>query len=607
MSRLLVTTAMEETWGNDVPVLFLGEWCRRYNRKHTWSKMDALVADPFGVELEQKIRNATYFSDLSDQIWIELTEALNQYHQEQHSQRYWEILFGVWFRTFVKVAFNRYYTLDQALKNYEVFGTVAIKGDACPLATPDSRSFLNACSDDRWNHSIFLRILDFRGDVKLDRFFVPLEKDNGFKGEEKVKCELPVQAIGLVSKLLDVIAIRGTGSSVIRLVGKLISAIGTKLGRDTDAFIISSYLPFKEEIKLQLALGQIPQIWKRPLLENVKADPEARANLKLNSDNYKGFEKYLRWQLPETIPSCFLEGYKGLIKRTEEMPWPKKPKFIFTSNAFGTSEIFKAWTASKVEQGIPYFVGQHGNNYGTHAWYSTGRWPERTACDKFITWGWAESKKDTPAFVFTNAGIKHRQYDSSGGLLLIEYHFYQSIDHFDSHHECELYLEDQFQFVENLPEQIHQKLKVRLYAQHEKIRSSLNLQWKDRLPHIQIDPGNINIRKMIKQNRLVVHSYDSTGILETLAMNIPTMCFWRDGLNHLLPSAKPYYELLADAGILFYSPEAAAQSIALHWDDIGGWWGSEKVQDARQKFCRQYARTVAHPAQELKKILTENS
>ena len=115
------------------------------------------------------------------------------------------------------------------------------------------------------------------------------------------------------------------------------------------------------------------------------------------------------------------------------------------------------------------------------------------------------------------------------------------------------------------------------------------------------------IRKLIKRNRLVVHSYDSTGILETLAMNIPTMCFWRGGLSHLLPSAKPFYELLVDAGILFFSPEATAKSIALHWDDISGWWESKKVQDVRQLFCQQYARTVAHPVRELKNLLKANS
>jgi putative transferase (TIGR04331 family) len=112
--------------------------------------------------------------------------------------------------------------------------------------------------------------------------------------------------------------------------------------------------------------------------------------------------------------------------------------------------------------------------------------------------------------------------------------------------------------------------------------------------------------KLISQNRLIVHSYDSTGLIETLALNIPTICFWRGGLSHLLPSAKPYYDLLNNAGILYYSPEAAAEFVNFHWEDLSKWWESKKVQDARKIFCDQYARTSEHPAQELKDILTKN-
>ena len=39
------------------------------------------------------------------------------------------------------------------------------------------------------------------------------------------------------------------------------------------------------------------------------------------------------------------------------------PEFIFTSNNFHTDEIFKLWSAIKVERGTKYYIGQHGNNY----------------------------------------------------------------------------------------------------------------------------------------------------------------------------------------------------------------------------------------------------
>ena len=37
MKKILVTTAIEEIWGKDEEILFLGEWCKKYNRKKIWS------------------------------------------------------------------------------------------------------------------------------------------------------------------------------------------------------------------------------------------------------------------------------------------------------------------------------------------------------------------------------------------------------------------------------------------------------------------------------------------------------------------------------------------------------------------------------------------
>jgi hypothetical protein len=59
-SRYLITTADERTWKFDRPVIFLGEWCRIYDRKHIWQGMDAIVAAPYG--LTQSKKDADYAS-----------------------------------------------------------------------------------------------------------------------------------------------------------------------------------------------------------------------------------------------------------------------------------------------------------------------------------------------------------------------------------------------------------------------------------------------------------------------------------------------------------------------------------------------------------------
>lgn len=587
MARYLITSADERSWKFDRPVLFLGEWCRLYDRKHIWSEMDAVVAKPYGLEPGKKAQDIAYVLKVAEQILQELTEALNTFHQTRHDKRYWNIVLGHWLQRYVSVAFNRFHTLDQAIKNHAVTGTTIFEAKDYSLATTDTLSFNRACNDDQWNHVFYSRLIAYRGDVVSNSAVPPLLGVKGFKDEAKHPT--------------------GQRTWYQQLVGLAVHKVAPKLSRNTDAFIITSALPIKEEIKLQLALGQVPQLWRSPSFERFSPESGPRANLMLDFGPYEGFERYIRWQLPEIIPTCYLEGYKSLLKTLERLLWPKKPKFIYTSNNFATDEIFKAWVGEKVEQGIPYFVGQHGNNYGTDLYKGNSNWPERSSADNFFTWGWTNGdSRNIPAFVFTTAGRNpQKEVPEAGGLLLVEACTVNRVYAWDNYFEFGDYQEDQFRFVAALPQAIQKKLMVRLYHGYRNLPWFDEQRWKDRSPHTHIDSGQVNIREATEQSRLVVHSYDSTGILETLSLNIPTMCFWQGGLTHLLTEAKPYYELLRNAGILADSPEHAAELVALYWENVSEWWQSKKVQDARKAFCMQYARTEKHPVSTMKCLLTK--
>jgi len=148
---------------------------------------------------------------------------------------------------------------------------------------------------------------------------------------------------------------------------------------------------------------------------------------------------------------------------------------------------------------------------------------------------------------------------------------------------------------------------VRLHAEYKRHPWREDERWRRRQPEVALDDGTIPISALIRESRLVVHSYDSTGILETLSLNTPTMCFWSGGLTHLRDCAIPFYELLAAAGILHDTPQAAADKIAEVWNDVGAWWKSGVVQESRQKFCERYARTEPRPVRTLTRLLLDHS
>ena len=108
---------------------------------------------------------------------------------------------------------------------------------------------------------------------------------------------------------------------------------------------------------------------------------------------------------------------------------------------------------------------------------------------------------------------------------------------------------------------------------------------------------------LISQSRLVIHGYDSTGMLETLSQNIPTLAFWNDTLERLRDCALPYYQLLIDAGIVHSSSDSVALKVNEVWDDIDQWWWSKEIQEARNSFCERYARESKNRIQDIKNLL----
>ncbi len=291
------------------------------------------------------------------------------------------------------------------------------------------------------------------------------------------------------------------------------------------------------------------------------------------------------------------------MDKSNSVPWPKTPKFIFTSDNFDTDELFKVWAGARADEGTPYILGQHGANYGTSRFcYS------ETECvavsDKFVTWGWEDnSDKHCPAFVLTRSGNEKHKHDTLGGLLLVEVHGPATIWPWDEYPDHEIYQQEQFNFVENLPAEIQTALVVRLHGAHKKLAWGDSMRWSDRCPSIVVEGGDAPITTLIAKSRLVVHSYDSTGILETLSQNIPTICYWPGGFNHLRESAIPYYEMLRNVGIFHGTAESAAHAVAAIWTDVSAWWEREDVQHARRLFCERYARTTDNPARSLKTVL----
>jgi putative transferase (TIGR04331 family) len=577
----LVTTADERSWSKGRKILFLGEWCFKNTKKSVCLKSDSLVCKPYGLGKNQYLDDISEKSDLYDRILRELSRYLNHTHKTSHSERYWNIIIGHWLNSHLMVIMNRYKSLEEALKNHGVLSTVSLNDDNFNVTGYDYSEARDLISSDLWNNNIYIDILRNSPSFNIEIF------------EKRVGDNFKVRPCK--KEMLS------------RRVKSIFFKIARALVRNNDAVICNSYLPSISEIKLYLSLFQVPQRYENPKLNKVQYEFSTRKSLTLNYEKYSGVEREIRRMIGKLMPICYLEGYMALCQQAIDAHYPKNPRFIFTSNNFRTDEIFKVWVAEQTNRGTKYFVGQHGADYGTHVdstWY-----PEINTCDKFFSWGWREiyNNVDTvPAFNFRIVKSKQLKSDNSGGLIFVERGPGTRDGARDRYFEEILVHKNAINFYRILPSFIQDKVVIRPHIGVLKHGSFEIQDWNDNFPNIKINVNNMDLDKLVEGGRLVVFNYDSTGVLEYLSQNFPVVCFWNYGFDYMLPSARPYYQLLKDVGIYFDTPEAAALHISLHWHDINGWWNSASVQEARIRFCNEYSRTVHNPVSHLKNLLISN-
>ncbi len=585
MHRHLITTADESTWKLDCPVIFLGEWCRLYQRKKIWQHMDAIIADPYGLELSKKDADYLDVCEIQKKIFPKLVKILNQHHKGAYTERFWLIVIGHWLERYVRMMINRIKTLEQCLQNHQISGTLIHDVKDYSLVTQDSQAAIWSYGDDRWNNILSGRIIDLLGYAqlitKISPVFMPLASHQKSIAERVTFKKILLWGWLNLTKILH------------RFVG------------ENDAFMINTYLPKFVHFRVQLAFRQIPQYWSNPRLGlSAKVEIPLRKRLSENiscTSNEKIFE-IINNMLFEQLPICYLEGFNEINEYIEKLSWPKNPKFIFTSNSFDNDEVFKIWTANKVEKGVRYVTGQHGNNYGTYR-YNKPTIEEITA-DRFLTWGWKDGLvQHTPSFVLKTAGRNQEKSNKGGGLLLVQDMYYHRMDTWDRSAEYSQIFSEQIKFISNLFNDPYNKLTVRLHSSFVLNNPSESEMWGEIDPQIKVDRGDSHISTLISKNRLIVYSYDSTGILESLSQNIPTLAFWQNGLEHLRDSAKQYYQALIEVGIVHLSPESASQKVNEIWHDVEAWWSKPDVQMARNIFCEVYAKKSENPVKDLRNIL----
>lgn len=583
--RYLVTTADERTWKFDRPVLFLGEWCRLYSRRHVWRGLDQVVLPHRWSDQQQLRADYSYLKALYERLIAALAARLNEIHGLEKPPRYWRILVGPWLIYFVQIVFDRWTSISSALAGHALSGTTLIDDSDESMVPRDMGHFCELFQRDDWNHHIYKAILEHLGCFSDSDLSVVT---GGSQSPGNVQADQT--PTGVRQRLFD-------GYTIV----------AGYLGRSTDAFVAGTYLPLPAELKLQACMGQMPSIWRPVPWEGSPVDLRGRVWASVD-EGTNAFEHFLVSLLPRQIPTAFLEGFHSLLDRVQAQSWPKAPKLMFSSNALWGDPVTTAYVAEHATRGAPLVYGQHGGVYGVAA-FSTVEDHEIAVADRYLTWGWDDvaRTKVLPSGMVKMPVQRRGPSNPRSDLLLVtlEEPRYPYALSSETMVMFEGYIENCFSFADALPHHARGQLVVRLSGRDQGWNQAER--WRDTNPEIRLDLGGVKITTALERTRLAVYTYNSTGFLEAFAANVPAVLFWDPRVSTLRESAVPYYDVLKRAGILHETPESAARHIGAIWHDVDAWWSSVPVREALSIFRARYCHLPPDYLARLAGILREVS
>jgi putative transferase (TIGR04331 family) len=588
----LATTALEEFWDTSSPIVFLGEWCRRYSRKAIWEKLNAeVLLSPF--ENPEILYDAhLYSSDVYKRTLKELVFVLNNLHGKNYSENYWRIVIGPWLFHYIDILYERYRFIKAAIEKYPDLTTIVL-AKQCFITPKDSGAFSDLFGDDLYNLQIYTNILDQLGKIYNVR---GTQENSKISQHEELKCQN--------------ISLRFS-ANLKKYVRKCLKAI-YKFRHGSGNKVVGVFPFFRPSIDLMLFFKSMFRY--RPLshrmyeVESVPLDKSMRSKIRIETLRSNEFETILTHMLPHDMPQSFIETY-NLITQKVHKNYPPYPNIIFTAVSYYFDEFFKQWAAEASEKGTVLIGTQHGGDYGSTS-FMLAMDHEIAITDRFYSWGWDSTETCSNIVPMPATSLMGRKVigasNNKEGVLFASTsrpRYLYRIQNFNNVVFSD-YLNWQFRFIESVAPAIQKELIVRLFL--DDYGWDLSERWDDRFPEIATEGREIPFLKSMADCRIFVCDHLSTVHSESLSANKPTILYWNPQIIILKPEALPYYDELRDVRILHDTPETAAATLCSVYDDVEGWWNETARQTAVKRYCDRFARTslnaVDEWANELMKI-----
>jgi len=557
IKKLLVTTALDSTWGSQENIVFLGEWCKKYSMRGSWQSRKHQTLDYHWRDREKLFKDHSYLESLNEDMLTGLTSFLNKFHGVEKPAHYWRIIIGPWLLAYVSVIWDRWEAVSLAIDLDDELETFVLERALKRVIPKDFTSFREALDSDSWNHTIFASILNERASSKIEV--------TSLDTHLPIEITLPTLHLTFRQKFLPALA---------RFADSCFQKFSSKTKK---ILFFHSYFPRKHLLYFYFKLGLFP-LWHSALKQKiyypdaVNREDLTFHGLKVNNN----FESYLCKSIISDIPIAYLEGYKDLFILSKTLA---SAGVIFTANAYIGNELFKVWSAGQVLSGSKLIISAHGGALAER--YDMFNHEDKIANSR-VVWGkeWLDSQTRMPP---NKIHFKIKNYHQHTKILFIDYeatrYGYRCVSVPIGPLVLKVF-ENNMHFLQSLDQKLICNLKIRpksLGSWETKLR------YKDSFGANSISKEP-TILKDMQSSKVIICSYPQTAFAEAMYSGIPTILLLTKNYWEFQLIYDDLLEELERVKILHFNPLDAAKHLAEIYPNPQIWWESSDVLSARKKF-----------------------
>ena len=327
------------------------------------------------------------------------------------------------------------------------------------------------------------------------------------------------------------------------------------------------------------------------VLASKNREPERGLALKNFSQNYfpKEFLSLTSQACFSFLPRSFDSDFE--INENKAKRYRYKAGRLYVSGAAHIIDENNYKVAHALIRGERVVRCQHGSDYGTMEFAHPESLYEYNN-SAFLSWGWREHGKFPGNFIPAASPMLSKVYKrhrkKSRSIILVGTRTWVETPRIDQIPEPSYgirYRQLKIKFVSSLNSTNKKHLVYRPY-----LRGKTDLQDEDYFqkyfPNTPILRSDLNTE--IMRCSLLVLDHPGTTLNVAMAAEVPLICFWDRAAWVLTATARPYFEALEKANILFEKPEDAAEWINTVSNNLDDWWASNEVKEARKNWTMQF-------------------